>query len=137
MRSLNPANRPGVGADSATNGASLDANTQVPNTVVAQSLGRLPGVGLPTQNTTVNLVADGELYPSDRVNQVDMRFAKIVRMRGMRADIGIDLYNLFNTNDATAFDQSFDYGVADGGEWLRPTTIVAPRFARFNVTFNF
>jgi hypothetical protein len=66
-----------------------------------------------------------------------MRFAKIVRMRGMRADIGIDLYNLFNTNDATAFDQSFDYGVADGGEWLRPTTIVAPRFARFNVTFNF
>jgi hypothetical protein len=94
-------------------------------------------VGLPTQNTTVNLVADGELYPSDRVNQVDMRFAKIVRMRGMRADIGIDLYNLFNTNDATAFDQSFDYGVADGGEWLRPTTIVAPRFARFNVTFNF
>ena len=137
IRSLNPANRPGVGADSATNGASLDANTQVPNTVVAQSLGRLPGVGLPTQNTTVNLVADGELYPSDRVNQVDMRFAKIVRMRGMRADIGIDLYNLFNTNDSTAFDQSFDYGVANGGEWLRPTTIVAPRFARFNVTFSF
>jgi hypothetical protein len=137
LRSLNPANRPGVGAVSATNGASLDANTQVPNTVVQQSLGRLPGVGLPTQNTAVNLVADGQLYPSDRVNQVDMRFAKIVRFSGMRADIGIDLYNLFNTNDGTAFDQSFDYGVANGGEWLRPTTIVAPRFARFNVTFTF
>jgi hypothetical protein len=137
LRSLNPANRPGVGADSATNGASLDANTQVPNTVVLQSLGRLPGVGLPTQTTTVNLLTDGELYPSERVNQVDMRFAKIVRFSGIRADIGIDLYNLFNTNDATAFDQSFDYGVASGGEWLRPTTIVAPRFARFNVTFTF
>ena len=137
MRSLNPANRPGVGAVSATNGASLDANTQVPNTVVLQSLGRLPGVGLPTQNTTVNLLSDGQLYPGERVNQVDMRFAKILRFSGTRVDVGIDLYNLFNTNDGTAFDQSFDYGVANGGEWLRPTTIVAPRFARFNVTFTF
>jgi hypothetical protein len=137
IRSLNPANRPGVGAASASNGASLAANTQVPNTVVQQSLGRLPGVGLPTQNTTVNLLSDGQLYPRERVNQVDMRFAKLVRVGGKRADIGIDLYNLFNTNDGTAFDPSFDYGVAGGGEWLRPTTIVAPRFARFNVTFTF
>jgi hypothetical protein len=137
LRSLNPANRPGVGADSATNGASLDANTQVPNTVVQQVLGRLPGVGLPTQNTAVNLLSEGQLYPSERVNQVDMRFAKILRVSGMRADVGIDLYNLFNTNYGTAFDQSFDYGVVSGGEWLRPTTIVAPRFARFNVTFTF
>jgi hypothetical protein len=27
--------------------------------------------------------------------------------------------------------------VPDGGEWLRPTSIVAPRFARFNLTVSF
>jgi hypothetical protein len=70
------------------------------------------------------------------------------RMRGAMAlsvylllfpalDIGIDLYNLFNANYATGFDQSYDYGVADGGEWLQPTGIVSPRFARFNLTLSF
>jgi len=27
--------------------------------------------------------------------------------------------------------------IGPGSEWLRPTTIVQPRFARFNVTLNF
>ena len=137
FRSINPANRPGTGSNSATNGASLNANTAVPNTAVIALLGRTPGTTLPTQTTTVNLLTDGQLYPEDRVNQVDMRFAKIVRFADRRLDIGIDLYNLFNTNDGTGFDQSYDYGVAEGGEWLRPTSIVAPRFARFNVTVSF
>jgi hypothetical protein len=137
MRSINPANRPGAGSASATNGPSLNANTAVPNSVVIQLLGRTPGTTLPTQTTTVNLLTDGQLYPNERVNQVDMRFAKIFRFADRRIDVGVDLYNLFNTNDATSFDQSFDYGVADGGEWLQPTAIVAPRFARFNVTLSF
>jgi hypothetical protein len=137
FRSLNPSNTAGMGAASATNGSSLDANTQVPNTVVQQLLGRLPGTALPTQNTSVNLLTDGQLYPDERVNQVDMRFAKILRFGGRRLDIGIDLYNLFNTNHATGFDSGYDYGAADGGDWLLPTAIVAPRFARFNVTVSF
>ena len=137
IRSINPANRPGTGSSSATNGASLNANTAVPNTLVMQLLGRTPGTTLPTQTTTVNLLSDGQLYPDERVNQVDMRFAKIVRFADRRLDVGVDLYNVFNTNHSTAYDQNYDYGVADGGEWLLPTAIVAPRFARFNVTMSF
>jgi hypothetical protein len=137
FRSLNPANTAGAGATSATNGSSLDANTQVPNTVVRQLLGRLPGVGLATQNTTVNLLTDAQLYPDQRVHQVDLRFAKILRFGNRRLDVGVDLYNLFNTNHATGFDSGFDYGEPDGGDWLLPTAIVAPRFARFNVTLSF
>ena len=137
FRSLNPANTAGVGAASATNGNSLNANTQVPNTVVQQHLGRLPGTALATQNTTVNLLTDGQLYPDERVHQVDMRFAKVLRLGGRRLDIGIDLYNLFNTNHATGFDAGYDYGVPNGGDWLLPTAIVAPRFARFNLTLSF
>ena len=140
FRSLNPSNTPGMGAASATNGNSLDANTQVPNTVVQQLLGRLPGTALARQNTTVNLLTDGQLYPDERVNQVDMRFAKIIRFGSRRLDVGLDLYNVFNTNHATGFDSGYDYSegnVLQGGDWLLPTAIVAPRFVRLNFTLNF
>jgi hypothetical protein len=65
-----------------------------------------------------------------------MRFAKVFRFGGRRADIGVDLYNLFNTNDPAGYEQAYDYAT-QGASWLRPTSIVPPRFARVNVTFNF
>ena len=136
IRNLNPSNIAGVGSVSATNGTSLSAITQVPNSVVAQSLGRTPGTSLITQTTAVNLLTTGELYPDERLTQIDMRFAKIVRFGSRRADIGIDLYNLLNNNDTTAFETTFDYAT-NGATWLRPTAIVPPRFVRFNVTFSF
>jgi hypothetical protein len=142
MRSLNAANNlPGlVGATVATNGNSLNANTQVPNSVVQQLLGRLPGNSLATQTTQVNLLTDGQMYPDERVNQIDMRFAKILRFGDRRLDVGVDLYNLFNANDATGFDASYDYSPGNnlnGGEWLRPTGVVSPRFVRLNFTVAF
>ncbi len=137
-RSLNPSNAlPGlVGEVSATNGASLNATAAVPNTLVQQLLGRLPPGGSAAGTTTVNLVTQGQVYPDERVNQVDMRFAKIIRFGSRRADIAIDLYNVFNTNHVTGFQQTFDWATT-GATWLQPTAIVAPRFARFNVTFAF
>jgi len=136
FRNLNPSNIAGVGSTSATNGASLSANIAVPNAVIAQTLGRTPGNSLITQTTTINMLTPGQLYPDARLTQVDMRFAKIVRFGKQRADIGADLYNLFNTNDTTTFEQTFDYAT-NGATWLRPTAIVPPRFVRFNVTFSF
>ena len=136
IRSLNPANIGGVGGGSATNGASLNANVNVPNTVVQQLLGRLPAGALPNGTTTVNLLLPGQLYPDERLTQVDMRIAKILRFAGKRADLGVDLYNLFNTNDTTTFESTFDYAT-NGATWLRPTAIVPPRFARVNITLSF
>ena len=120
----------------ASNGLSLAANYVVPNTVIQQSLGRLPANALATGTTTVNLLNPGQLYTLERTNLVDMRFAKIVRFAGKRTDIGVDLYNVFNSNVTTAYQQTYQY-VTSGAEWLRPTAIVAPRLVRFNVTFNF
>jgi hypothetical protein len=136
FRSRNPANIGAVGGASASNGASLNANTLVPNSVVQQVLGRLPGTALITGTTTVNLLNTGQMYPEQRLNQLDMRFAKIVRFSNRRADIAIDLYNLFNTNHATGYDGNYGYAT-NGADWLRPTTIVAPRFARVNFTFYY
>ena len=97
----------GMGSNSATNGASRNANDNIPNTVVQQLLGRLPANGLANANTSVNLLIPGQLY-GPRVTQVDMRFAKVLKFGGTKADVGIDLYNLFNTNDPVGFIETYD-----------------------------
>ena len=136
MRSL--VTTPGVGVG--TNGSFLQANYVVPNTVIQQSLGRLPANALASGTTTVNLLIPGQLYTLARTNLVDMRFAKILRFAGRRADVGIDVYNLFNSNVTTAYQQTYLYPTATtpgGATWLTPTGIAAPRLARFHVTLTF
>jgi hypothetical protein len=125
---------PGGGV--ATNGASLNAAYVVPNSVILGALGRLPANASITQTTTVNLLKAGELYTLGRINLVDMRFAKIFRFTGKRLDVGIDLYNLFNSNVTTAYQGTYEYAT-NGASWLTPTAIAAPRLARFNITVNF
>ena len=65
-----------------------------------------------------------------------MRFAKILRFGGAGADVGVDLYNLFNSNVTTAYQQTYEQRT-NGAAWLTPTAIAAPRLARFHVTLNF
>jgi hypothetical protein len=132
MRSLEVAGGAGV----ATTGLSLAANYVVPNTIIAQSLGRLPANQLATGTTTLNLLNPGVLYALERTNLVDMRFAKIFRFAGRRLDIGVDLYNLFNSNVITSYQQTYEQRT-NGAAWLTPTAIAAPRLARINLTFNF
>ena len=132
MRSIETS--PGGGV--ATNGLSLAANYVVPNSIIVQSLGRLPANALPTGTTTVNLLNPGQLYTLERVSLVDMRFAKIFRLAGRRADVGIDLYNLFNSNVTTSYQQTYEQRT-NGAAWLTPTAIAAPRMARFHVTVSF
>jgi hypothetical protein len=120
-----PTNNPG------SNGASLSANYNITTQQVQAILGR-PLAGN-AANTTLDLTLPGELYP-DRLNTVDMRFAKILRFGRTRSNVGIDLYNLFNANTGTAFNQAFGF---DGASWLRPTSILNARFLRFNATVDF
>jgi len=132
MRSL--LTTPGGGV--ATNGAFLNAAYVVPNSVIVGALGRLPANASLAQTTTVNLLKAGDLYTLERISLLDMRFAKVVRFSGKRIDVGMDLYNLFNSNVATAYQQTYEYAT-NGASWLNPTAIAAPRLARFNVTLNF
>jgi hypothetical protein len=115
------------------------ANWNVPNTVVQSLLGHLPPGALATGNTTVQLLDDGEhrLYADNRRTQVDMRVAKILRFGRTRTDIGVDLYNLLNSNYALAYETTYSYTQPDGGTWLNPTSILSPRFARFNITVSY
>jgi hypothetical protein len=123
-------------SENASNGTSLNANYQIPNTVVQTLLGRLPAGASAAQNTTVNLLAPSELYPLERRTEVDIRLAKILRFGGRRLDVGFDLYNLFNSNTTTTYEQTFLYSNS-GATYLQPTAILNPRLARFNATLSF
>jgi hypothetical protein len=114
------------------------AYMNVPNPVVQSLLGRLPPGGLVNGTTPVVLLdASNRFYEDSRRTQIDMRFAKIVRFGGRRADVGLDLQNLLNTNYGTAYEQQYDFVAANGGTWNNPTTILGPRFVRLNLTFSF
>jgi hypothetical protein len=123
-------------SENASNGASLDANYQIPNSVLVGFLGRLPAGATAAQNTTVNLLSPSELYPLERRTEVDVRIAKILRFAGTRLDVGVDLYNIFNASTATAWEETYQYN-NNGATWLEPTAILGPRLARFNATLSF
>jgi hypothetical protein len=131
------------------------ANLNLPNTSASSScapnpaacvtvqslLGRLPAGSTTTGTTAIALVDnDHRLFSGERRTQVDMRFAKILRFGSTRADIGVDLANLLNTNYATNWENTYTYSIgntSNGGSWNEPTAIYAPRFVRLNFTLNF
>jgi len=86
----------------------------------------------PTPQGQVNLLQPGTVY-GERINQVDMRFGKILNFGSTRANIAVDLLNLFNANTPTSYLQTY----GDGTQYLQPLSILNPRFARFNVTVDF
>jgi hypothetical protein len=115
----------------ATNGLSMNANYDVTSAQVLAAIGRpLPG-GAATQS--VNLVKPDDVF-GPRISTMDLRVTKVLRFGRTRTNVGLDLYNLFNSNTGTAFNQAFG---TDGSTWLRPTTVLTPRFIRFNVTMDF
>ena len=121
----------------ATNGLSTSANENVTTAVLLaqqSTLGRPLVSGLAFQ--TVDLSLPGQVYP-DRINSLDLRAAKLLRFGRTRTNVGFDFYNLFNSNTGTAYNQVFDPPPSNGAAWLRPTSILGPRFARFNVTVDF
>ncbi|MEP7308004.1 MAG: carboxypeptidase regulatory-like domain-containing protein [Acidobacteriota bacterium] len=131
LRSL-PAVAP-AGTSVASNGASLAANYNVTSAILQQQTGRPLVAGLAFQ--TVNLLPQGHIFP-DRLNSLDVRAGKILKFGRTRTNIAIDFYNVFNSNTGTAYNQTYD-PVTNGATWLAPTTVLNPRFARFNVTVDF
>ena len=117
----------------ATNGGSRIATYQMTPAQFLAATGVPLRAGLAQQS--VNLVAPGALY-GDRVNVTDLRLAKVLRFGGKRVNIGLDLYNLFNANPATAYETVFDVATV-GARWMQPTTVLNPRATRFNVQLDF
>jgi hypothetical protein len=112
-------------------GASLAANWTAPNSATV-GLNR-PFAGLGSQTITVNLIEPGTLY-GERVNQIDMRFAKILRFGRSRTTVGFDVYNLVNSDAVLTYNQAFSTTTTT---WLRPNSVLQPRFVKFSAQIDF
>ena len=117
-------------------GDTLAANWAAPNAVIAPSLGRSLSNNAPT--ATVNLIQPGTLY-GDRVNEIDLRVAKILRFGRTRTNVGLDIYNLFNRAPVLTYNQAFVLPSATNptGSWLTPNSVLTPRFVKISAQFDF
>ena len=78
---------------------------------------------------SVNLVEPGTMY-GDRLNQLDLRFGKILRFGRTRMTASVDLYNALNGDAVLTHNNAF-------ATWLRPQSILLARFVKVGVQLDF
>jgi len=120
----------GVGTGTPVGAGDLAANFAVANAVVIPSLGR--SLSGNASNVTVNLIPAGTLY-GNRINELDLRAAKIIRFGRKRAIVSVDIYNALNISPALSYNQAF----IPGGAWLIPASVMTARFATLSAQFEF
>jgi len=108
-------------------GPEIAANYVAPNASIIPSLGR--GLSGNAANATVNLVAPGTMY-GERLNQVDLRFGKVVPYGRSRMTFSLDVYNALNASPVVAQNNNF-------AAWQRPTSILTARFAKLSAQVDF
>ena len=117
-------------------GPALVANYTVTSTIANQGPQPL-GRNLSSGNPTVNLIQPGTLY-GDRLNNLDFRAAKIFRFARTRAQVGVDIFNVMNTDVVTTYSPSYVAPTATNGSvWLTPATIQPARYAKVNLQLDF
>ena len=108
-------------------GPQVLANYVASSALAAQSLGRPLSGG--AANATVSIVHPGTMY-GERLNQLDLRFAKLLRFGATRTALNVDLYNALNDN--AVLQESTTYG-----NWRQPQGILIGRSVKFSVQFDF
>jgi hypothetical protein len=110
----------------------IEARYVVSNAVVSQSLGR--DLSARRSTVTVNLIEPGSIN-GDRMNQVDLRFGKLLRIGRARVVASVDVYNALNDN-AVLTENAF-YQNASVSGWRIPTSTLTARFVKFTGQFSF
>jgi hypothetical protein len=117
-------------------GTEIQANYTVTNAIAnsgPQPLGR----NLSSGSITVNLIPQGTVY-SDRRNNIDFRAAKILRFGRTRTQVGIDVYNVLNSDTVTLYNAAYVAPTATApSNWLTPTGIATARYVKFNLQLDF
>jgi hypothetical protein len=100
-------------------------------------------VGAGRNQTTVNvpLLLNNEMF-GERTTLWDLKLAKNIRFSNKRAVIGVDVYNLFNSDAIQTYNGTYTIDnpatpAVEVNNWLNPTGVVSPRFARLSVQFSF
>jgi hypothetical protein len=108
-------------------GPRQDARYNATVNEVAPSLGRPLAGGART--ITLNLVSPGTVY-GERLNQVDIRIAKLLQLRQIRARVNVDVYNALNADTIVGVNQNF-------AAWGVPTSVLAARVGRLSLQLDF
>jgi hypothetical protein len=91
-----------------------------------------PSLGRPLNAPTalVNFISPGTMY-DPRINQVDLRLSKGLKVGRTSLQLTASSYNLFNTNVAMAINNSY------GTTWLQPTIVMQGRLFKFGGQIDF
>lgn len=93
------------------------------NAQIAPSLGRNLAAGA-AGTALIELVEPFSVL-ADRLNQVDLRLAKMLRFRNARVQLQFDVYNALNANSILSLNTRY------GSAWLRPIQILDGRIIKF------
>jgi hypothetical protein len=110
-------------------GPQMTASYPATNAQIIPTLGRSLAAG-PNATATVDLIPPGTRY-NVRLNQLDFRMFKVIKVGGARVRANIDLFNMFNGNAILAQNNAF------GSAWLTPTRILQGRLLKFGTQIDF
>jgi hypothetical protein len=120
-----------------TQGPEVRANYTLTNAVLQTALGRNLGVA-GFSNTTVNVLERGSMY-GERMNQMDLRIGKLLRVGRTRTTLSVNVYNLLNGNAVLTQNNTLAVDAAGNvtSVWQRPQSILDARFVKFSAQFDF
>src|SRR4030095_3902376 len=108
-------------------GPQVTANYVAANALIQPSLGRPLSGG--AQNATINIVTPGTMY-GERLNQIDLRFARPVRLGPTKLVVNFDIYNAANANPVTSQNNNY-------AAWQVPLSILDGRLFKFSAQVDF
>jgi hypothetical protein len=110
----------------------IGASYVATNAVVAPELGRNLSAGA-NANASINLVTPGTMW-GDRLQQLDLRFARTFRVGRGSFKAMFDLYNALNASTLVAYNNT--YGTS-GAAWLAPVAIIPARLLKFGIQIDY
>jgi len=121
--------KPNIGTDQAD---SLDATYTLTQADIDAASAQIGAPIVSAGALQVNLLRPGALY-GERIRQLDISVKKILRFSGSRLTLGVDFYNLTNSNVTLMFNPTFVPGTPG---WQSPTSYMNPRTTRLNAEFS-
>jgi len=110
-------------------GAERSVNVNVP---VAQT--GLPAGTFTTTTVLTNFLETGEMF-GERIDAVDLKVAKVLRLMGKRLTAGFEIYNALNSSDVLTYNNT--YSLTGTNAWGQPLSLASPRYAKFSMDIDF
>ena len=92
-------------------------------------------------NVAINLLDASDLW-GERLTLVDLKLGKNFRFNNKRLNVGVDIFNLFNSDAIDGYNSTYTLDNpattdVEVNNWGTPTSLMQPRFAQLAVQFDF